>query len=290
MTLPDDLKLKILNEILIKKQISNLDSKLIEKKINKYCLTNGDIVKELKKVYINQKDKSKINKNKYFKQIVKDVRSEIGQIYGQFLTSNFSGKDNSLNNVISYEQSVALLKLHKSTRERFDYYCEVYQQIFEWFKPKKIIDLCCGLNPLSYYYIESELKYKPEYIAIDLNPLDMSFIKKYFEKFDIKGYSVNYDVSELEFLNYKYIDGIDLVFLFKALDSVETSKRNVSKELLLKIPCSKIVISFPLKSLISKKNIKSEKRNWLIKYIENMSWTYQTFEIENEIFYLITKN
>ena len=81
----------------------------------------------------------------------------------------------------------------------------------------------------------------------------------------------------------------DLVFLFKALDSFEQIKKNVSKELLEGIDSKHIVVSFPTKSLISKKEFKIEKRNWLINFINKKEWKYEQFEVENEVFFLIRK-
>lgn len=275
----------LLNEIKQKKQIESLEDSYVLDKINSYFLTNGDIRKKLE---IDFKIKGeKIIKSKKFKQILKDIREIIGQVYGQFLTNEFLKKKKILE---SEDNINNLLKLHKSTRERIDFYTEIYNKIFKFYKPKKIADLACGLNPLSYYLIEKELNYSPTYFASDLNPEDMNFLNKFFKKNNILGIAKNYDLTKLEFIENEDFIESDLVILFKALDSLEEIKKNISKELLIKLPQKYIVISFPTRSIKAKIKFKNTQKGWLKKIIEENNWTYEQFEVYNEIFFLIKKN
>lgn len=275
------------NQIKDKNQIKDLEEKLIIEKITKYFLTNGDIRKKLENELIKKKEK--IIKSKLFKETIKIIRKEIGIIYGSFLTSDFDKKEKILDQIKKLKDTQVILKLHKSTRERVNYYEEVYAKIFTWKKPKKIADLCCGLNPISISIIEDELGYKPKYFASDINPKDMEFINLFFNKFKINGVAKNYDLTKLKIIKDNNFKDCDLVFLFKALDSLEFIKKNCTKELILQIPAKNIVVSFPTKSLISKKEFKIEKRNWFIKFIEENNFKYDKFEIENELFFMITK-
>ena len=243
----------LLKKIKSKSQIKHLDDEFILRRIKKFLKTNGNIrvqlEKEFKLSFLTRDFKKKLIENDY-----KDV-----------------------------------LQLHKSTRERIESYEEIYKQIFKWHKPKKIGDLGCGLNPVSYKIIEKILKYKPEYIASDLNHADMKFLNNYFELHNIKGKAKVYDITNLEILNDKDFSECDLIFLFKVFDSLEFIKKNISKKLLNEIKSKYIVVSFPTQSLISKKNFDSNKRNWFKNYINKMNWKYKTLEIGNEIFYLIEK-
>ncbi|NQZ85813.1 MAG: hypothetical protein HRU03_08895 [Nanoarchaeales archaeon] len=277
----------LVTQIKDKNQIKDLEDKLIIEKINKYFLTNGDIRKKLEKEFL--KKENKIIKSKLFKEILKIIRKEIGIIYGSFLTSDFDKREKYLNQANTLEETQSMLKLHKSTRERVDYYNEIYNKIFEWKKPKKIADLCCGLNPISISLMKEILNYTPKYFASDINPKDMEFMQLFFNKFKIKGTAKSYDLTKLEIIENKQFKDCDMVFLFKALDSLEFIKKNCTKELILKIPSKNIVVSFPTKSLVSKKEFKIEKRNWFIKFIEENNFKYERFEIENELFFLIEK-
>lgn len=277
----------LISEIKSKKQIQNLTDELIKEKLTKYFLTNGDIRKKLEKEYKKKEDK--IIKSKTFKETLKIIRQEIGIVYGSFLTADFPKREKLLEEINSLEDSNILLKLHKSTRERIDHYEEIYSKIFEWYKPKKIADLCCGLNPTSLNEINKILEYTPEYFASDLNPNDMDFLNQYFKKLNIKGLAKAYDLTKLDIIEDKEFQKADLVFLFKALDSLEFIKKNITKDLIQKIQSKHIVISFPTKSLVSRKEFKMEKRNWFIKFIEEQEYKYETFEVEGELFFLIEK-
>lgn len=272
-----------LNEIRSKKQIEDLEDNYIQEKLNKFLLTNGSLRKKVESEF--ESKQNKIIKSKTFKEIVKKIRQEVGIVYGSFLTQDFTKKEKLLES----NEASNLLKLHKSTRERIDFYEEIYKQIFEWYNPKSIGDLACGLNPLSYEYIVNELNFKPKYFASDLNPNDMKFLNNFFKQNKVEGIAKSYDITTLEVLKDKDFQKCDLVFLFKALDSFEFVKKDISKELLKGINSKHIVVSFPTKSLISKKEFKIEKRNWLFNYLEKENWKYETFEIENEIFLLILK-
>lgn len=279
----------LIKEIKSKKQIEELEDNYIKEKIEKYFLTKGDIRKKIEEEFIQKKDK--IVKNKIFKTVVKKIREEIGIVYGSFLTQDFTKKEKILDKIKNYDEDNIedILKLHKSTRERINYYKEIYSKIFQFCKPKKIADLACGLNPISYFFIEKELGFSPKYFASDLNPKDMEFLNLFFKKFKINGVAKAYDIVDLKILKDKDFQECDLVFLFKALDSFEQIKKDISKKLLEEINAKNIVISFPTKSLVSKKEFKIEKRNWIINFINKKGWNLEQFEVENELFLLINK-
>lgn len=279
---------KLIEEIKSKSQIKDLENQFFEEKINKYFLTNGDKRKQLEQEY--KKKQEKINKSKIFKEIVKEIREITGIIYGSFLTNEFSKKEKILKKIKTKEEVNTLLKLHKSTRERYNFYNEVYSKIFEKFSPQKIADFGCGLNPTSYFLIQKQLKYNPKYFATDLNPKDMDFLNQFFKKYKIDGIAKNYDLTNLYFLNEKELINCDLAFFFKSFDSLEEIKRGITKEILEKLPINNIIVSFPTKSLISKKEFKNKKKGWLKKIIDENNWKYEQFEVENEIFFLIKKS
>ncbi len=290
LDLNPNLKNLLINSIKSKRQLVNLKNSYIENKLINFFLRNGDIRKELNNLYIKKGDL--IIKSKKFKEVTKSIRNEIGIVYGSYLTSLNSKKYSILESIDSLddESILELLKLHKSTRERIDFYGEIYEKIFSWFKPNKICDLASGYNPISIYYINKILGYSPEYLAIDLNPEDMIFLNNFFKKFKINANAKDYDLTQLNFLNDGDLKGVDLVFLFKALDSLEGIKKNISKELILNLKVNRIVVSFPSKSLVSKKNFKIEKRNWFFKFLKDNLFEYETFEVQNELFVLIIKN
>ncbi len=282
----DELKCLILRKVFEKNQFKGLKLSFAINWFEKIERQNQNLVKSLEKEFTS--NSGKFEKNKYLKQFVKLVREEFGQQYGQFLTSKYSKIRNMSVLNMKEEDLQSLLKYHKSSRERFDFYDEIYSKIFSWYKPQRIADMGCGLNPLSYVFIQ---KYcEPEYFGSDLNEEDMKFLESVFTFFNFKGKFEAYDLTGPKVLYDEDLQNSDMVFLFKALDSVERQKRHFSKEILSKINAKHIVVSFPTQSLVAGKEFDLKKRSWLVKFIEKENWKYEVFNVENEMFFLITKN
>ncbi|MFW6285636.1 MAG: hypothetical protein ACOC16_00530 [Nanoarchaeota archaeon] len=284
----EELKNKLVLCIMNTKNLRHLDSFFVKNRLEKYILTYADSFKKLK-IEVNRKGIEKIEKDKEFKKIIKNIRDDLRILYGSFLTNDFL-KIKKINLKKSNLNINEYLKLHKSTKERIDYYEQIYDEIFDWYKPKKIADLACGLNPLSYNLIEKKLNYKPFFLAVDLSSQDMLFLNNFFRENNIDGLAQNYDITELNFLDNKKFKRCDMVFFFKALDSFEYIKKNISKKIIQEIKINKIVVSFATKSLIAKKEFKKERRNWFFNFLEKQNYDYKVFEVENEMFILIDKS
>jgi hypothetical protein len=295
----------ISSKVIEKKEYSNLNTEFIKKIINKNINENfkkieNEIIKlnkknnNLKKEN-NIEEKNKISNLKELKNLVKIIRSEIGERYGQFLTSKYNKKQNKiLNEINSLNEEIILelLKLHKSTRERCDYYEKIYSKIFDNYKTNNLLDIACGLNPISIYFIEKKQNKKiNNYIGIDLNKNDMKFINEFYKKFNFNGEFFDHDITELNWIEKIKEKKIDTIFLLKAIDSFEKEKKNISKEILnelIKIrTIKKIIVSFPTKSIKSKENFNKNKRNWFFKFLEEKKIKFEIFEIENELFIII---
>jgi 16S rRNA (guanine(1405)-N(7))-methyltransferase len=123
---------------------------------------------------------------------------------------------------------------------------------------------------------------KVDYIATELTNKDVEFLNKYFKI--MKKFNLNGNAIILNLLNIKTLPKVDICFIFKTLDSLETIKKDITKEILNKINAKLIVVSFPKKT-ISGKKLDKKRLAWFNKLIED----YETFEVENEIFYLINK-
>lgn len=267
------------NEVKSKKQIKDLDNEFVKKHIIKYLKSNGDMRKKI------ENSKNKTTKNPIIKTAIKDIRNEIGQLYGCYLTSKYQKRYRFLEE----NKIEELLLSHKSSRERYNFYNEFYNIILNWHKPKSIVDIACGFNPFSYPILEKKHK-KIKYLTIDLDNDDTNLINNFFEKNKLNGKAKTYDITDKKFLQDKDLKNYETAFLLKTLDSVERTNKNLSKEILEDLPQKKIVVTFPSQSLVSKKNVKNNARKWFIKFLDEKKWNYIKTSIENEDIYLITKN
>jgi hypothetical protein len=185
------------------------------------------------------------------------------------------------------------LKRHSSTRERFDFYIELYKRLFKKDKLKfTILDLGAGVNGLSYCFFPKNLKI--DYMGIEAIGQLVDLSNYYFSKNKLKNYFLIHEsLFELDKIkkHLKKIKGAKVVFLFKTLDSLEMIERNYSKKLLNEIIplVDKVIISFATRSLIKKEKFRANKK-WLVEFIKNNFRILDDFELGNERYLVFSKN
>ena len=157
-----------------------------------------------------------------------------------------------------------MFKNRKYTRDD-----KVYGVIFRIIgKPKKVLDLGCGYSPLHFPF--KDIKYYCADIGHD-------YVKD-------KGF-----VFDLLHDNYNKLPKVDVVFLFRVLESLEFFKKNVSKEVIKKLKCKYIIVSFDKKSISGRKVIKKRGRSWFRRILGELGLEYEIFDYDNEIFFVIKK-
>jgi hypothetical protein len=181
-----------------------------------------------------------------------------------------------------------IMKKHISTKERFDFYLELYKILFSDYKlgeTLNIIDLGAGINGLSFKYMQ-EAKKDINYIGIEAVGQLVELMNHYFKNRGVENaHALQESLFELEKVKklIKQIKGKKIVFLFKTLDSLEMIERNYSKELLREIVplVDRVVVSFATKSLISKKKFKV-KRYWFENFVKENFQILGDFELGGE--------
>ncbi len=160
----------LIKEIKSKKTLKNLDDDFIKYHLDKYFKLNPKLNTMFVDKLEQQKNEKKKIKKKVQKGIIKDIRAILHKAYGMFILKDYFKKD-------KIEDVDQLLKAHKSTKERLFIYYKLYKKLFEITgKPKSILDLGCGFNPLSYKYMGLG---KVDYYAYDISSDDLSFLQKH---------------------------------------------------------------------------------------------------------------
>ncbi len=275
----------ILKEITKRKHYKVLDEGFI-KYIIKQILINKKLRKHISTRTSGTSSGSKKRKETE-RDIVKNVRA---------LLKILSLEIDPALNIKNIEDVENILKKNLSTKERINFYETIYSKIFEitskGLENKNeftIIDLGCGLNPLSYIYLE-KIGIKARYLAIDVNKKAIEIVKKFFEISGREGKAIIENIFNIE----NIVDLIRkekkprIVFLFKVIDALEIVERNFSKILLMEIKkyVDVIVISFPLKALGGKKPIYA-KRTWIKKFLAEHFEILGEFSIPNELFIIV---
>lgn len=274
---------EFVSEIKKKKNLSSLPDGFVQELII-------DFFDKYPKLEEKLKGHPKPLKSKDFKFLLKEVRKKLHGIYGVFILNKKDLKhlEEHLKTVKKLDEDalqlhIKLLSAHKSSAERLDFYSEIYENIFSYTgKPKSILDLACGLNPLSFPWMSLK---KVKYFASELTEYDSKFIQEYFDI--MKPFGLDGKAFAMDLIKLKQLPKTDICFLFKVLDSLEELEQNYSKELLKKIPSDYIVVSFPTMSIGGKNPIR--QRGWFFRVMRELGLSAESFEIENEVFYIIKK-
>ena len=184
-----------------------------------------------------------------------------------------------------------ILKKHISTRERFDYYQDLYAKVLPDGKAM-VFDFGAGVNGFSYNYIK-EINKKINYVAVESVGQLVDLMNYYFKTREIEGAeALQISLFDLEKIKQllKSNKNEKIIFLFKVVDSLEMLERDYSKQLLKEIVplVDSVVISFATESLISRKKF-GAKRTWLKNFLEDNFEIADEFQLGSEK-YLIIKN
>jgi 16S rRNA (guanine(1405)-N(7))-methyltransferase len=271
----DELITNVVNSVRSKKTLIFMDEKFIISEIVKF-LSN----------HLNYIPKLNNKKSKEFETVVKHVRSRCHDIYEIFQTRDIEKRDEILNSVkkITKENVVPILETHISTKERLPYYENLYKDIFNKTGiPKIILDIGCGLNPISIPYMDVDFS-KIKYFASEFSKEDTNFIENFFLKFKINGeaFSCNI-VKEYELLS-KY--PCDVCFAFKLFDVLESQEEHISYKIISSLKCNYLVASFSMKNI---KNLAMKRTSvsYFERFLINMGFSWSTISIENELFYIV---
>jgi hypothetical protein len=222
---------------------------------------------------------SQFDKDQYVdEEKIKLTRNLLRKIYASFSSIKLLNlKDKNVGWV---------LKKHKSTKERFECYEEVYNKILS--NEKVVIDLGAGVNGFSYNYFGKKIKY----IATEAVGQLVDLMNSYFKKNKINGVANHISLFELEKTKKLILKEKQskVIFLFKVIDSLEMLERNYSKKLLLELAplVNKVVVSFATKS-IGKRQRFAAKRTWLISFIKENFNVLDDFELSGERYIIFSK-
>jgi 16S rRNA (guanine(1405)-N(7))-methyltransferase len=284
--------------ILQKKELKGLNEEFLDEFLVELKKKNPKLFRVLEEKNYNEKSKE-------FDEVKKEIRKKIRGVHGVFAKKPLSSdkkikllrelqKAQEENDLKQKEKLILeILESHQSTFERKNIYKALYTKIFEneaLEKVQKIVDLGCGYNPFSYMLLEFKPAYKQEYYAVDINKEDEKFINDFFHAMKINGKCETLDLTDEKNLDIirKETSGSDICFMFKLLDSLEAKMRGSSAKLIKNTLSEQILISFPLKTIGGRNEIKG-KRNWFTRILKDQNLDSDEFIIENEQFYILRR-
>lgn len=231
------------------------------------------------------------------KQIEHEVKKKLHQISSAF-SLNARQILKLENEIATYNGDLKkllinkILPLHSSTSERVNDLSTFYKTIFaETGIPKTILDIGCGLNPLTLPWMN--LPQSSTYIGFDIDNTLVKFVNYILKLFpNLNNYNVFTEDVFNNFQNIKLLKNkkFDLVFLFKLMPVLEMQEKDFTKVLLQNIKTKFFAISFS-KFSISGKNVGMHE--FYSNYIRSLTLVLglklvKTLEFEKESVYILS--
>jgi 16S rRNA (guanine(1405)-N(7))-methyltransferase len=248
--------------------------------------------KSVDKQAIRKIAEKEFSKNMKIKEVVKATKNKLHQIGGAFFESrpryaswlqelgSTKGSDNNRFREICSK----IMRFHSSTKERLEILDKFYADIFSEISPvHSVLDLACGLNPLSIPWIpEFE---RLEYWAYDIYADLVDFLNAFIKLLAVKGHAEVRDVL----FNPPERKG-DLALILKTLPCFDQIDKTAVETMLQQINVDNLVISFPVRSLggDDKMMIKNYTKRF-DKIACQKDWHIKKMLFKTELVFLVSK-
>ncbi len=219
---------------------------------------------------------------------IKLTRGLLQKIYTSYISRQLFSK-NALKKGWAW-----VLKKHLSSRERFEFYPEIYGRISRLLKTKNkvtVVDFGAGVNGFSYNFLEAAFL-KVNYLAVEALGQFVSLMNEYFNKNKLNAKAVHMSLFNLHELKklVEILRGPRIAFMFKTFSSLELFEKDYTKKFLLE--CASLfdffVLSSATKSLHKKESFKASGK-WLWRFIEDNFKVIDEFEFGGERYFAFSK-
>ena len=177
-----------------------------------------------------------------------------------------------------------LLAAHASTLERLKIVDEFYARLFALTGglPHTILDLACGLNPLTFPWMG--LPPDINYYAYDIHRPRLTLINRFFELAGLAPLGTYQDVL----VNPPEVEG-DVAFLFKEAHRFEQRQRGCNRALWMALKVRYLMVSLPPHSLSGQHDMVDRQRRLVYNTVEGLPWQVTEINFENEMVFVIEK-
>jgi len=223
------------------------------------------------------------------KKAVKAAKNKLHQVYGAYFEKiNPTAMQKRIDQISSNPEierikttATEIMKFHTSTSERISFMPQLYPDLFRRTgKPKKVLDLACGLHPFSVQWMD--LAAGAEYYAFDIDTRLIAWINSFFSHL-----SGSYTAECADILVSLPAIEADVVFLLKTLPCLEQQEKGISEKIIKTLKAKHIVISFPAKTLTGKaKGMEDYYHTFALQLFSRLNLDYFKLEYPNEVFYV----
>lgn len=225
------------------------------------------------------------------RQVVKAVRKRLHGIMAYYLgDADYQQAEQTLRRAFDQGRSDsikdacrAILMQHPSTQERLEIIDEFYQRIFAVTgKPTSMLDLACGLNPLTFPWMELPLSF--QYHAYDIHQPRVDFINTYFELQGLTPLAREQDVifNPLQ-------ESADVALILKELPRLDRNYQGGGSSLIEALQVDYVVVSFPVVSLHGGRDLEDHYRSYMGQIVKGKEWMLVEISFSNELVYCLDK-
>ena len=176
-----------------------------------------------------------------------------------------------------------IMESHASTRERLSTLEDFYSQIFQITGvPNTLLDLACGLNPLSFPWMR--LPTSIRYHALDIHGRRVELLNRYFLLQGLTPLARMQDV-----LTNCPVQGGDIALILKEVHRFERRQRGCTLPLLEALRVRYLVVSFPTRSLSKRRRLTGQYRRLFDRIIKGKPWNVTEIEFESELVFCVDK-
>jgi 16S rRNA (guanine(1405)-N(7))-methyltransferase len=177
-----------------------------------------------------------------------------------------------------------LLARHASTQERLPILDRFYARIFAWTGvPRSVLDLACGLNPLSLPWMG--LDGTVRYCGYDIDCERTAFLDRYLTLAGIEGGVRCHDV-----ISAPPAEPADLALLLKSSTCLERQEAGSTLYLLDHLRVRYVVVSFPVKSLGRReKGMVEHYEQTFAQMMSDRPWRVERLDFETELVFCVAR-
>ncbi len=173
-----------------------------------------------------------------------------------------------------------MLTEHASTKERLPFLDQIYSAIFDLTgKPDILLDLACGLHPLSFPWMA--LSSSTHYYAYDIIQPRIDFINTFFEHVGLLPLAANQDILA----NPPQVEA-NLAFFFKEAHRFEKRQHGCNQNFWRSLKVKTLIVSLPVENLDGTHSLLDQHRR-LVQNNLSPDKSFQELMIGNEVFFLI---
>ncbi len=232
-----------------------------------------------------------LGRNRSQKEAIKETRKKLHNIVAPYLGDpDFTKAEIELERAVGSQDPeemkatcASLLSQHASTRERLPILEQFYQRIFkETGKPDSILDLACGLNPLSFPWMG--LPCSVHYYAYDLNRPRLALIHSFFALLGMQPGGEARDI-----LLAPPVEKAQVAFFFKEAHRFEQRQKGCNLAFWQALNVRYLLVSLPTASLSGKHNLLAQQRRLVYETLRGQLWQVTELLFDGEIVFCIDK-